>query len=115
MRTSAVRQPTAFPPIPSFDVKRKGNGDVIIKVTGAFAPNAQYFVKDLVTDERFEFLFQDARVVVQNGSWRFTARQAHVYIGHQFVCLGGDPQYPKNIVPCLDIDLNIDITVTPNP
>ena len=109
-----------FAKIPSFDVRTKGNGDIIFKATGAFAPNAQYFVLDLVTGERYEFLFQDGRLVeVGPDSWHFMADVAHLYIGHQFVCEGtddlGDPEPetdPKNPALCKDFPLSIDITVT---
>ncbi len=105
-----------FPPIPSFTFSKKKNGRVVYHATGAFAPNAQYFVQDLTSGERYEFLFQDGHVDVdlEAGTWRFTANVAHLYIGHQFVCVGADDQVndPDDLTACDDFDLSVDITVT---
>ncbi len=118
----AVDDECPFPKIPSFDFSVKKNGRVTYSAQGAFAPNAQYFVKDLATGERYEFLFQDAHVDVNlaAGSWTFIAHEAHVYKGHQFVCVGVDGGTPpatdsKDPALCKDFPLSIDITVTRNP
>jgi hypothetical protein len=41
-----------FPKIPSFDFSVKKNGRVTYSATGAFAPNAQNFVKDLTNGDK---------------------------------------------------------------
>lgn len=106
-----------FPPIPSFTTNKNGK----IRPTGAFAPNAQYFVLDLAgTGQRFSFLFQDGKVVVDTEgdptSWTFTAETAHLYVGHQFVCEGDTDSEgateEENLDRCVDFPLEVDITVT---
>ena len=107
-----------FPKIPSFTTNKNGK----VRATGAFALNAQYFVQDTVSGERFEFLFQDGSVEVTGNppdSWHFTATEAHLYIGHQFVCEAkqgedpaGDPTDPGR---CKDFPLEVNITVTQSP
>ena len=108
--------PECFPPIPSFTSNKNGK----IRPTGAFAPNAQYFVLDLAgTGQRFSLLLQDGSVDVGadsegNPTWHFIAHTAHMYIGHQFVCVGDDESEGATADPdlCDDFPLEVNITVT---
>jgi len=100
-----------FPLIPSFTTNKNGK----VRASGAFAPNAQYFVQDTNSGERYEFLFQDGSVDVdlEAGTWHFTANTANLYIGHQFVCEGDNSEGgTENPTACDPFDLAVDITVT---
>jgi len=100
---------------PAFQVKTKGNGDVILQARGAFAPTAHYFVMD-DNGERFDYVWQNAQVVVDGSSYTFTADEALLYVGHSFVCEGPNPSPEGEIddgCTVINLPINIEVTVTP--